>query len=326
MKYKMRLAALFSAAILTTTLTACGTSGASSSAIAAEPAASSAEPDPVSSAELSLPISLADIRTENELLTLLKDCDTVIIKQQTKDADGNIISLGKRQYIYDEDLLQMDDYIHYLETDNSAESEYYKQGYAAEDYSGALYAYNDGIKSMTCYPADEYEQILAQTAQSGMVSSAADIRETVDSWDEKDDILTIATTSRYAEAPNYYKTIYKVDTKTKRMQSQTITNYLSGDTVSDVTTYAFVYNEDYKPARNTARRILNSDGCALKLVIQSGKDTETQTFHVDHDTSVFFDSLHNYTIYKDEKMTQAIDPNAIDVTGDAETLYVKLEN
>ena len=277
--------------------------------------------------------TLAELRTANDPVEVLKGHQTVSIVMETRDGSGELTASGEILYHRDPaDALEMDSRTQYFE-DGTSHWTYAMAASAVEDplYPGSgtpgAYYFDDGSDVyMTCVPAAEYETKIARELPP-FSAGALDPSETITDCAEQDGALVVTTRNSVVELDIAWETDYYVDPETGLLLAMVITNYDSaGDdaAVTDTTRWNWTYDGDYKMdwSYPNIGRIAAGDACELTLVIDPGKEKqEIQRFGVAKGTTVSFEAEEPYTLYLDEALTEEAPGYFMDTNRDSVTYY-----
>ena len=277
--------------------------------------------------------TLAELRTANDPVEILKGHQTVSITMEARDGSGNLTASGEILYRRDTaGALEMDSRTQYFE-DGASSWTYAKAYSAVEDpfYPGSgtpgAYYFDDGSHVyMTCVPAAEYETKIARELPP-FSTGALDPSETITDCAEQDGALVVTTRNSVVEIDIAWETNYYVDPKTGLLLAMVITNYDSaGDdaAAADTTRWNWTYDGDYKMdwSYPNIGRISADDACELTLVIDPGKeDQEIQHFSAAKGTTVNFEPEEPYTLYLDEALTKEAPSYFMDTNRDSVTYY-----
>lgn len=265
--------------------------------------------------------TMDDIRAANTVEAILQRHDSFqytvgIFTQDNADAPD---SSYRGQYYRENGLLQMD-----REFPAGAErGTYYEQGFADENYSGALYALSgDGEATLTLYPQDDYEPSLTALWTVGHVET---VREEVTETSMQDDAVIVTTRTDYQDVSDLYAvSYYYLDPQTDDLLYWEDNAYSAADDSLIVSTRtSFIYDSLFTPEVRPADAILaDTDYCETNLIVAPMQDEmEVHWYPVAHGTLVQFQSLGGYTLYSDEELTQTLDPLDIDISGEVRNIF-----
>ena len=277
--------------------------------------------------------TLAELRTANDPVEVLKGHQTVSVVMEARDGFGELTASGEILYHRDTaGALEMDSRTQYFE--DGASSWTYAKAYSAVAdpfYPGSgtpgAYYFDDGSNVyMTCVPAAEYETKVARELPP-FSTGALDPSETITDCAEQDGALVVTTRSSIVELDVAWETDYYVEPENGLLLAMAITNYDStadDAAVTDTTRWNWTYDGDYKMdwSYPNIGRISADDACELTLVIDPGKEEqEIQHFGIAKGTTVTFEPEEPYTLYLDEALTKEAPSYFMDTNRDSVTYY-----
>ena len=322
MHAKLRL--LMGALSLTLLLSGCGGQAQPPAETPEEPqtppAETPAEPRP----------DLAELRSINDPLEILKTCDRAAVQVENQDGAGNVTSSGVILYRRDAaGELELDSRMTYFGVDGEEAGVFYEEAYRIADGQPGAYYYEDGeTVSMNCYPSGEYEQAIAGMLPPRSNDGLSD-GETVEGWAEQDGALVLTTSAGVVELDLCWETDYYLEPETFRLLAMVRTDYASREdrTVTGVERWNWSY-DGMEPMDWSYPNIgagSAEDSCALTFVIDPGQETEEiQSFLLRRDTQVSFIAEDGCTVYADKAMTQEVSPYVLELPGESVTYYVVL--
>lgn len=277
--------------------------------------------------------SLDTLRALNAPLALLDRHDTVTVRIQGADGDGNETSTARVQYTRDADG-RLVYWSHYQYTENSGAGEDELWGQA----NGAVYAArmaSSSEASLNCYQSGEYESYIVGMLPD--IGAQYDAGETVDGISEQDGAIVCSVTTTYGEIPDsyYFTTLYYADPATNELLAMSVTGYIAHEdgqkSVLYTTRYDWSYDETYAPERELLDEVVFStdsteDACALTYFYPA-EDAENgwvlNEWRVARGTYVTFCCSTGCLLYADAGLTQPIDDTEpIDTGADSVTVYV----
>lgn len=279
------------------------------------------------------------VRAVNAPRELLKEHDTVTVKIQGTDGDGNVTYTARVQYTggTGEDIL-MNSHYRYSGDSGVGEDELWGEG------NGGVYASrmaSDNAAGLNIFPvAGEGEQYILDVLPQCPVLSGGE-EETIDEPSEQDGALLLSVTTSYTDFTDYYfTTLYYIDPATNGLLAMSVTDYSvdEGGLVSEMgtTLYNWSYDEPYNQEPYKSGRYLLNDvvyatddtrpACLLTVCLpakEGGEDWWVNEYHVARGTYVNICCRSGCTLYADAALTQPIDDTvSIDTNGEEMTVYV----
>ena len=267
-------------------------------------------------------ITMEELRAANSPLALMKEHQSLGFTWENYDADHNLQSTTRSQFIFHEGKLWFDSEL----TDAEGNKTYYSD-YEADDQPGASFFYqensNGGSRGLTLYPSSEYQHWVAQQWMPELYPGQTE--EITDISTQDGAIIAIVRTTN-EDFDNYFDTMYYVDPDTKLILYREDSWYDETGTLLSVDEYTPLYDEPY--VSDGVARLGVTDGedmCDLTAVFDPGTGSEeTQAFRIAKGTLVNVVSNDNYTLYSDPECKDLMDE--ISTQADQVTVYIKMDD
>ena len=267
-------------------------------------------------------ITMEELRAVNSPLALMKEHQSLGFTWENYDADHNLQSTTRSQFIFHEGKLWFDSEL----TDAEGNKTYFSD-YEADDQPGASFFYqensNGGSRGLTLYPSSEYQYWVSQ---QWMPQLHPDQREEITDISTQDGAIIAIVRTSYEYVDNYFDTMYYVDPDTKLILYREDSWYDETGTLLSVDEYTPLYDEPYVSDGVARLGVMDGeDMCDMTAVFNPGTGSEeTQTFRIVKGTLVNVVSNDNYTLYTDPECTDLMDE--IRTQADQLTFYVKMDD
>lgn len=267
-------------------------------------------------------ITMEELRAVNSPTALMKEHQSLGFTWENYDADHNLQSTTKSQFIFHEGKLWYDSEL----TDTEGNKTYFSD-YEAEDMPGASYGYqedpNGDSRWLTLYPSSEYQYWVSQR---WMQDKYPNQTEEITDISTQDGAIIVQVRTKNTDTAYYYDTMYYVDPDTKLILYREDSWYDETGTLISVDEYTPLYDEPY--VSDGVAHLSVTDGedmCELTAVFDPGQENEeTQTFRIVKGTFVNIVSNDNYTLYSDPECTDLMDE--IHTQADQVTVYIKMDD
>lgn len=264
-------------------------------------------------------ISMEELREANQLTALANNHESFSYVMESYDAEDHLTSTRKGQFTFSDGKLLYDS-----ETGDTYGSEYYVTDYIAEDTPGAEYLGTeiDGewFGNINLFAQAEYNDFVSIV---WMGKSERDTEEVLEN-STQDGVIILQVRTRNEGLDGYFDDLYYVDPDTREVVYRESSWYSENGQLISIDRYKITYDEPYENHFEAMVRTTNGkDLCNLTITINPGTDSmEVNRYQVNKGTSVMFESMKDFTMYSDEKMTQEI--TEIDSTVDETSVFIKI--